>query len=58
VILTEATELLGSREKAGNWLRHPLRALGGTRPLEMLTTEPGYAEVRCVLGRLEWGVWS
>lgn len=58
VILDEAAVLLGAREKARDWLCRPLRALGGVCPLEMLRTEPGYAEVRNVLGRIEWGVWS
>jgi putative toxin-antitoxin system antitoxin component (TIGR02293 family) len=58
VILHEATQLLGSRDKARSWLHRPLRALGGARPLEMLGTEAGYGEVRNILGRIEWGVWS
>ena len=58
VILTEATEILGSRSKASSWLHRENRALGGWRPLDMIATEAGYEEVRNVLGRIEWGVWS
>ncbi|PSO76733.1 MAG: hypothetical protein BRC37_03200 [Cyanobacteria bacterium QH_3_48_40] len=58
VILREATEILGSRDKATRWLHRENRALGGVRPLELIATEAGYEEVRNVLGRIEWGVWS
>lgn len=58
VSLYEATEILGSRTKASKWLRRENRALGALRPLDMLATEAGYEEVRNVLGRVEWGVWS
>ena len=58
VILREATEVLGSRGKAASWLHRENRALGGSRPLDMIATEAGYEEVRSVLGRIEWGVWS
>jgi len=58
VILAEATAILGSRAKASSWLHRENRALGGARPLDMIRTEAGYEEVRNVLGRIEWGVWS
>jgi len=58
VILTEATDILGSRAKASSWLHRANRTLGGVRPLDMMGTEAGYEEVRNVLGRIEWGVWS
>lgn len=58
VILREATTILGTREKATSWLHRENRALGEARPLDMLATEAGYEEVRNVLGRIEWGVWS
>jgi len=58
VTLTEATDILGSRAKASSWLHRENRALGGARPLDMIATEAGYEEVRNVLGRVEWGVWS
>lgn len=58
VILGEATDVLGSRAKASSWLHRENRALAGMRPLDMLATEAGYEEVRNLLGRIEWGVWS
>lgn len=58
VILHGATQVLGSRAKATSWLHRENRALGGARPIDMLATEAGYEEVRNVLGRIEWGVWS
>ena len=57
-ILTFATEVLESRDKAASWLRTPNRALRGEAPLMMLDTEIGSREVEQVLGRIEAGVYS
>jgi putative toxin-antitoxin system antitoxin component (TIGR02293 family) len=57
-VLTFATEVLETREKAASWLRAPNRALRGEAPLMMLDTEIGSREVEQVLGRIETGVYS
>jgi putative toxin-antitoxin system antitoxin component (TIGR02293 family) len=53
-----AEEVLGSRERAGAWLRGTVRALGGVRPLDLLDTDLGAQQVERILGRLEHGVYS
>lgn len=58
MILQEANMILGTRAKASSWLHRENRALGGVRPLDMIATEASYEEVRNVLGRFEWDVWS
>jgi putative toxin-antitoxin system antitoxin component (TIGR02293 family) len=57
-VIAQATEVLGTLEKAALWLRRNNRALGGSPPLEMLDTEIGARAVEGVLLRLEHGVVS
>lgn len=57
-IAAQATEVLGSSEKAATWLQRPNRALGGRVPLELLDTDAGSRQVEDVLGRIEHGVFS
>lgn len=57
-ILATAGNVLGSPDKAAQWLRRPNRALGGEAPLHLLDTEVGEQLVQEVLGRLEYGVVS
>jgi putative toxin-antitoxin system antitoxin component (TIGR02293 family) len=57
-VVARAEEVLGSSERAGAWLRGPVRALGGARPLDLLDTDLGAQQVEQVLGRIEHGVYS
>lgn len=57
-IAAQATEVLGSTDKAAHWLQRPNRALGGREPLRLLDTDAGAREVEDVLGRIEHGVFS
>lgn len=57
-VLAHAERVLGTRDKASEWLRRPNRALGGATPLALLDTNSGAAQVDDVLGRLEHGVFS
>jgi len=57
-IAAQAAEVLGSEEKASRWLHSPNRALGGSRPLDVVDTDLGAREVEAVLGRIEHGVYS
>ena len=54
----QATEVLGSEEKAAQWLRRPNRALDNRAPLELLDSDIGAKQVEDVLGRIEHGVAS
>lgn len=57
-ILAQAVDVLGSNEKASQWLQRPNRALGGETPLSLLDTDLGSRQVEEVLGRIEHGVYS
>jgi putative toxin-antitoxin system antitoxin component (TIGR02293 family) len=57
-VAAQAVDVLGSREKAGRWLRHPNRALGGETPLSLVDTDAGARQVEEILGRIEHGVYS
>jgi len=57
-VLTRATEVLGTQEKATRWLKSPQVALGNQEPLYLLDTEIGEDEVLALLGRIEHGVVS
>ena len=46
------------RENAGRWLGKPCRALNGKRPIDLLCSEDGLAEVKGVLGRIDGGVYG
>jgi len=53
-----AVEMIGSAEKAVEWLRTPNRALGGVLPLDRLDTDLGAREVEDILGRIAYGVYT
>lgn len=57
-VLAEATEVLGSREKARRWLQKPSRALNGEAPLHLLDTDIGASAVLQELGRIDYGVFA
>jgi len=53
-----ATEILGDKEKARQWLFAENRALHGERPIDLLDTGIGFEDVMDVLHRIEYGVYS
>jgi putative toxin-antitoxin system antitoxin component (TIGR02293 family) len=57
-LFVRAAEILGSKDRARQWLMNPQRALGGQKPLDYADTEPGAEEVMNLLGRLEQGVFT
>jgi putative toxin-antitoxin system antitoxin component (TIGR02293 family) len=57
-VAARAEDVLGSQERAGAWLREPVRALGRVRPLDLLDTDLGAQQVERILGRIEHGVYS
>lgn len=57
-LLVRAEEVLGSTDKARDWLSEPNRALGGERPVMLLDSDAGALAVEQVLGRIEHGVFS
>ena len=57
-IVTLATETLGGKDPAREWLQAPNRALGGDVPLRRLDTDLGARQVESLLGRIAHGVFS
>lgn len=55
-VIAEAEETFGSQDKAGKWLRRPTEALGGEKPIALLDTSEGAAEVEALLGRIAHGI--
>ncbi len=54
-IIALAKHYLGDGKTATHWLRRPNRALGGSRPLDLIDTEPGARAVENILGRIAYG---
>jgi uncharacterized protein (DUF2384 family) len=57
-ILASTIDLLGDRDSAIHWLTTPHPALGMTVPLSLLDTDVGAAQVREILGRIRYGMYS
>ena len=57
-LLERATEVLGGREEAREWLHEPLLAIGNRTPIDVARTGLGVEQVLQVLGQLEYGVYS
>jgi putative toxin-antitoxin system antitoxin component (TIGR02293 family) len=57
-VLAQATDILGSVEKARRWLQKPNRALGGEVPIRLLDTDIGANAVFEELGRIDYGVFA
>lgn len=57
-IYDRAKELVGDEQRAQIWLQAPNRALGGSKPLELLDTDAGARCVEDILLRVSGGVFS
>jgi len=57
-LLKAAERVLATRDEARQWLKTPVRALGGSSPLRFAKHESGAREVFDLLGRLEYGVFG
>lgn len=57
-VLVVATDILGNRDKAREWLFAENHALNGERPIDLLDTGIGFEDVLDVLHRIEFGVYS
>ncbi|MCV9939673.1 DUF2384 domain-containing protein [Boseaceae bacterium BT-24-1] len=55
-VIAEAEVTFGSQDKAGRWLRRPTSALDGEKPLALLDTSEGAAQVEALLGRIAHGI--
>ena len=57
-ILAKATEVLGSRTEAEQWLERPAIGLNQRRPIDLLATPTGVEMVESFLERLDYGVYT
>jgi len=53
-----ATSVFGSSIKALRWLNKPNRSLSGERPVSRLNTTEGIDQIKNILIRIEYGVYS
>lgn len=56
-IVALAVEVLGTREKALQWLNTPVPDLDGEKPFSLLDTPEGIQRVEDALGQMAHGVW-
>jgi putative toxin-antitoxin system antitoxin component (TIGR02293 family) len=57
-VFQEATVMChGDQHEAQQWINSPAVALGGHRPIEMLDTDIGNAEVLNIIRAVNWGVY-
>jgi putative toxin-antitoxin system antitoxin component (TIGR02293 family) len=57
-LLTKAEEVLGTPERAVEWMLEPAMALENRRPIELLTTPVGAQLVEDVIERMRYGVYQ
>jgi putative toxin-antitoxin system antitoxin component (TIGR02293 family) len=51
-------EVFEDRERFNNWMKLENRALGGVSPIHLIDTLYGVEEVKHLIGRIEYGVYS
>lgn len=51
-------EVFGEKERFNRWLVSEIRALGFKRPIDRLGTTLGMQEVKQIIGRIAYGVYS
>jgi putative toxin-antitoxin system antitoxin component (TIGR02293 family) len=54
-LIEQAIRVFGSEEEARLWLTEPACGLEERRPIDLLDSEPGSAQVREYLGAIEQG---
>lgn len=57
-IVAKASDVLGSREEAEQWLERPAVGLDQCRPIDLLATPAGVELVETFLDRLDYGVYT
>lgn len=57
-IVVAATETFGDEDQAREWLLQKNLALGGAVPIDLLDTGIGFQNVRDLLTRIDYGVYS
>lgn len=57
-VLNRATEILGDRDLAEQWMKEPALGLDGRKPIELLSSRQGAALVKEHLTRMDYGVYA
>lgn len=58
-VFAKALELFeGDRDAASEWMRSPLPALGGEKPVDIARSKLGAQQIENLVGRIEHGVYS
>lgn len=57
-LYTYGIKVFGEKEIFNRWMNEPNRALGGKTPLDIIDNQFGREEVKNVIGRIEYGVYS
>ena len=57
-ILAKATEVMGSKEDAEQWMSEAVMGLDGARPIDLLRTSQGATLVSQFLERIHYGVYN
>jgi putative toxin-antitoxin system antitoxin component (TIGR02293 family) len=57
-IYAQALDVLGTREAADSWFQTPAKMLGYTKPIDLISTQPGWQKVRQYLTQMDYGVYS
>lgn len=57
-VLTKATEVLGGKEEAEQWLAAPAIGLDSRRPIDLMATPQGAEMVRTLLDQMAYGVYA
>jgi len=51
-------EVFGNKENFNNWMFAPNQALGGEAPFDLIDNQLGRDEIRNLIGRIAYGVYS
>ncbi len=51
-------EVFGNREKFNRWMKNPNTALGNKTPLSLVDTLYGIEEIKHLIGRIAYGIFS
>jgi putative toxin-antitoxin system antitoxin component (TIGR02293 family) len=57
-VLTKATEVLGGKEEAEQWLAAPAIGLDSRRPIDLMATPQGAEMVKTLLDQMAYGVYA
>ena len=57
-VVAHGLDVFGNEPDFHKWLQLENKALGGVRPQTLLSSALGREQVREILGRIEWGIYS